>query len=239
MIALTQRHDFVLIFEVTNGNPNGDPDAGNLPRLDPEDSHGLVTDVSLKRKVRNFVELARRGEAGMHIYVQEGAILNEKHRQAYVAIRNDEKSKTAAKLILEHGDLESVLAAAEGMKKGKLRDNLIEHAEMARLSKVLVTLRCDVALPEPLEDLELKGIPDAPLRAFLDHHGFKSLIAKLSAVAEAPVAESTVVADMDADTDGSLCSLRGCGRRCGVRETCSPIAICAMVGGCAERSGEW
>ncbi|MES3096976.1 DNA polymerase I [Sphingomonas aerolata] len=107
--------------------------------------------------------------------------------------------KTAAKLILEHGDLESVLAAAEGMKKGKLRDNLIEHAEMARLSKVLVTLRCDVALPEPLEDLELKGIPDAPLRAFLDHHGFKSLIAKLSAVAEAPVAESTVVADMDAD----------------------------------------
>ena len=107
--------------------------------------------------------------------------------------------KTAAKLILEHGDLESVLAAADGMKKGKLRDNLIEHAEKARLSKVLVTLKCDVALPEPLEDLELKGIPDAPLRAFLEHHGFKSLIAKLSAVAEAPVEESTVVADMDED----------------------------------------
>lgn len=98
MTALTQRHDFVLIFEVTNGNPNGDPDAGNLPRLDPEDSHGLVTDVSLKRKVRNFVDIARGGEAGMHIYVQEGAILNEKHRQAYVAVRGDEKSKTAAKL---------------------------------------------------------------------------------------------------------------------------------------------
>ncbi|WP_112874289.1 type I-C CRISPR-associated protein Cas7/Csd2 [Paracoccus endophyticus] len=98
MTALTQRHDFVLIFEVTNGNPNGDPDAGNLPRLDPEDSHGLVTDVSLKRKVRNFVELARGGEDRMHIYVQEGAILNEKHRKAYVAIRQDEKSKTAAKL---------------------------------------------------------------------------------------------------------------------------------------------
>lgn len=98
MTALTQRHDFVLIFEVTNGNPNGDPDAGNLPRLDPEDSHGLVTDVSLKRKVRNFVELARGGEAGMHIYVREGAILNEQHRQAYVAIRQDDKSKTAARL---------------------------------------------------------------------------------------------------------------------------------------------
>jgi DNA polymerase-1 len=95
--------------------------------------------------------------------------------------------KTAAKLILEHGDLESVLAAAEGMKKGKLRDNLIEHAGMARLSKELVTLKCDVALPEPLEDLELKGIPDAPLRVFLEHHGFRSLLAKLSAVADAPV----------------------------------------------------
>ncbi len=101
--------------------------------------------------------------------------------------------KTAAKLILEHGDLEAVLAAAPTMKAGKLRDNLIEHAEMARLSKVLVTLKCDVALPEPLDDLELKGIPDAPLRAFLEHHGFKSLIAKLSAVAEAPVPESTSV----------------------------------------------
>ena len=96
--------------------------------------------------------------------------------------------KTAAKLILEHGDLESVLAAAEGMKKGKLRDNLIEHAAMARLSRELVSLRCDVALPEPLEDLALKGIPDAPLRAFLEHHGFRSLLAKLGQVADAPVA---------------------------------------------------
>ncbi|MDP1027706.1 DNA polymerase I [Sphingomonas sp. KR1UV-12] len=95
--------------------------------------------------------------------------------------------KTAAKLILEHGDLTSVLAAAEGMKKGKLRDNLIEHADMARLSRELVSLRCDVALPEPLDDLELKGIPDAPLRAFLEHHGFRSLLTKLGQVADAPV----------------------------------------------------
>jgi len=95
--------------------------------------------------------------------------------------------KTAAKLILEHGDLEGVLAAAEGMKKGKLRDNLIEQADNARLSKVLVTLKCDGTLPEPLDDLALQGIPDAPLRAFLEHHGFKSLLTKLSAVADAPV----------------------------------------------------
>ncbi|CAM3358382.1 CRISPR-associated protein, Csd2 family [Paracoccus aminovorans] len=98
MTTLSRRHDFVLIFDVTNGNPNGDPDAGNLPRLDPETNHGLVTDVSLKRKIRNYVELARESAEGHHIYVQEGAILNEKHRQAYVALRGDEKSKKDAKL---------------------------------------------------------------------------------------------------------------------------------------------
>jgi DNA polymerase-1 len=95
--------------------------------------------------------------------------------------------KTASKLINEHGDLEGVLAAAPSMKPGKLRENLIEQADMARLSRVLVELKCDVPLPEPLDDLELKGIPEAPLRAFLQHHGFKSLLAKLSAVADTPV----------------------------------------------------
>lgn len=98
MTPLTRRHDFVLVFEVTNGNPNGDPDAGNLPRLDPETNHGLVSDVSLKRKLRNYVDLAREGQTGHHIYVQEGSILNEKHRQAYVALRGDDKAKKDAKL---------------------------------------------------------------------------------------------------------------------------------------------
>ncbi|MGY4395080.1 DNA polymerase-1 [Sphingomonas sp. UYAg733] len=113
--------------------------------------------------------------------------------------------KTASKLINEHGDLEAVLAAAPSMKPGKLRDNLIEQADMARLSRVLVELKCDVPLPEPLDDLVLQGIPDAPLRAFLEHHGFKSLIAKLSAVADAPVeAPKTVplVEDPPCDHDG-------------------------------------
>ena len=104
--------------------------------------------------------------------------------------------KTAAKLIEEHGDLEAVLAAAPAMKKGKLRDNLIEQADMARLSRVLVTLSCDVTLPDPLDELELKGIPDPPLRAFLEHHGFKALLGKLGGtggVADAPVPEPTAV----------------------------------------------
>jgi DNA polymerase I len=99
--------------------------------------------------------------------------------------------KTAAKLIVEHGDLEAVLAAAPAMKPGKLRDNLIEHAEMARLSRVLVTLKDDCDLPEPLDDLLLKGIPEDPLRAFLEHHGFRSLLTKLGGgPAAAPAATS-------------------------------------------------
>ena len=95
--------------------------------------------------------------------------------------------KTAAKLIQEFGDIEAVLAAAPGMKPSKMRDNLIEFADQARLSRKLVDLARDVPLPDPLESLELQGIPDAPLRAFLEHHGFKSLLARLSAVADAPV----------------------------------------------------
>lgn len=99
MTAIANRYDFVLLFDVTRGNPNGDPDAGNMPRLDPETGHGLVSDVSLKRKVRNYVELTKAGEEGFHIYVEEGAILNEKHRQAYKALRGDDpKVEKEAKL---------------------------------------------------------------------------------------------------------------------------------------------
>ncbi len=87
--------------------------------------------------------------------------------------------KTATALIQEYGDLESVLAAADGIKKPKLRQNLIEHAEMARLSRQLVELVCDAPIPEPLEALEMKGIPDAPLREFLEYHGFKTLLSRL------------------------------------------------------------
>ncbi|HHX39385.1 MAG TPA: type I-C CRISPR-associated protein Cas7/Csd2 [Armatimonadetes bacterium] len=80
------RHDFVLLFDVTDGNPNGDPDAGNLPRVDPETMQGLVTDVCLKRKVRNYVALTASGEEGYRIYVNDGGIaLNTLHEEAYAA----------------------------------------------------------------------------------------------------------------------------------------------------------
>ena len=85
--ALQRRHEFVLFFDVKNGNPNGDPDAGNMPRMDPETGHGLVSDVCLKRKIRNYVEIAKADAQRFRIYVTEGAVLNEKHREAYVALR--------------------------------------------------------------------------------------------------------------------------------------------------------
>jgi CRISPR-associated protein Csd2 len=84
--ALTRRHEFVLFFDVTNGNPNGDPDAGNLPRLDPETNRGLVSDVALKRKIRNYVALARPGEPGHEIYMRDGATLNLEHRRAWAVV---------------------------------------------------------------------------------------------------------------------------------------------------------
>lgn len=99
MPAIENRYDFVFLFDVTRGNPNGDPDAGNLPRLDPETNRGLVTDVCLKRKIRNFAALAREGEPRYGIYVQEGTVLNHKHREAFKAVRPDDSAvATAAKL---------------------------------------------------------------------------------------------------------------------------------------------
>jgi CRISPR-associated protein Csd2 len=85
-MSLTNRYDFVLLFDVKDGNPNGDPDAGNLPRLDAETGHGLVTDVCLKRKVRNFVGMVKDEQPPYEIYVKEKAVLNNQHKRAYVGI---------------------------------------------------------------------------------------------------------------------------------------------------------
>ena len=85
-MSLNHRYDFVLLFEVKDGNPNGDPDAGNLPRVDAETGQGLVTDVSLKRKVRNFVGMLHNEQPPYEIYVKEKAILNKQHERAYQAI---------------------------------------------------------------------------------------------------------------------------------------------------------
>ncbi|GAB6057496.1 type I-C CRISPR-associated protein Cas7/Csd2 [Desulfonatronum parangueonense] len=83
MENIAKRYDFVLFFDVKDGNPNGDPDAGNLPRIDPESGHGLVTDVCLKRKVRNYVQLAKEFRPPYNIYVREKAVLGQAHFKAF------------------------------------------------------------------------------------------------------------------------------------------------------------
>ena len=84
--AIKNRYEFVMLFDVENGNPNGDPDAGNMPRTDPETSFGIVTDVCLKRKIRNFVELYKEGEGGYNILVKADRSLNSKFSEAYEAL---------------------------------------------------------------------------------------------------------------------------------------------------------
>ena len=99
MSAIENRYEFALLFDVTNGNPNGDPDAGNMPRLDPETNHGLTTDVCSKRKVRNYVHLEKEESAGYRIYMQDKSILNHKHQEAYEALdlEPDTKNKKLPK----------------------------------------------------------------------------------------------------------------------------------------------
>ena len=96
MMSLENRYEFVLLFDVKDGNPNGDPDAGNLPRVDPETSQGLVTDVCLKRKVRNYVDVSRAEEPGFDIYVREKAVLTLQQKKAYEALDLENKPAHAS-----------------------------------------------------------------------------------------------------------------------------------------------
>lgn len=90
---IKNRYEFVLLFDVENGNPNGDPDMGNMPRIDPQTGHGIVTDVCLKRKIRDYVELVKEGVSGYDIYVKSGIALNDQHKKAYdhLGIKPDSK----------------------------------------------------------------------------------------------------------------------------------------------------
>jgi CRISPR-associated protein Csd2 len=101
MTNMTNRYDFLFFFDVENGNPNGDPDAGNLPRMDPETNHGLVSDVSLKRKIRNYVSDAREGAQGYEVYMAEKAVLNRQHTRAYEAEDLKSVSKKLPKKVEE------------------------------------------------------------------------------------------------------------------------------------------
>ncbi len=98
MTAIENRYDFVYLFDVANGNPNGDPDAGNLPRLDPETNQGLVSDVCLKRKVRNYIAMTKSETLGYEIYVKERGILELQQKRAWEAVMPDASQKDREKL---------------------------------------------------------------------------------------------------------------------------------------------
>ena len=88
---IKNRYEFVVLFDVENGNPNGDPDAGNLPRIDPESGYGIVTDVCLKRKIRNYIETVKEDVAGYKIYIKEDVPLNRSDNTAYEYLNTNEK----------------------------------------------------------------------------------------------------------------------------------------------------
>ena len=111
-MRLENRYDFVLLFDVLDGNPNGDPDAGNLPRVDTETGKGLVTDVCLKRKVRNFLGLIKEEQPPYEIYIKEKAVLNKTHERAYIAIDAEAELKSDKK---RKGDRETVERARQWM----------------------------------------------------------------------------------------------------------------------------
>jgi len=119
--TINNRYDFVLFFDVKDGNPNGDPDAGNLPRVDPETGHGLVTDVCLKRKVRNYVQLFKSNEAGYDIFVKEKAILNESIRKGYEELGIDLNEPPEAK---KDGKERKTKGEAQGSEIDKGRQHM-------------------------------------------------------------------------------------------------------------------
>lgn len=112
---MNNRYDFIYLFDTTDANPNGDPDAGNLPRVDSESGQGLITDVCLKRKVRNFIELVKKDAPNFDIYVKEKAVLMRSHEKAYQAIKVEGKEQSETKAGKRKGSGEEVEAARKWM----------------------------------------------------------------------------------------------------------------------------
>lgn len=124
---IKNRYEFVILFDVENGNPNGDPDAGNMPRLDPETGYGLVTDVCLKRKIRNYVETVKEDAPGYRIYIKDGVPLNRSDAEALAHWNVDEKTIKDAK-------------QKDGQLDGKIRDYMCrEFFDIRTFGAVMTT----------------------------------------------------------------------------------------------------
>ena len=135
MEAIKNRYEFVVFFDVENGNPNGDPDAGNMPRIDPESGYGLVTDVCLKRKIRNYVETVKENEAGYKIYIREDVPLNRSDKEACESLgikEKEDKKVTEALKALKKTDADVDI---------KLRDYMCENFyDIRTFGAVMTTL---------------------------------------------------------------------------------------------------
>ena len=131
-MSIQNRYEFVLLFDVIDGNPNGDPDAGNVPRLDPETGKGLVTDVCLKRKIRNYVGLTKGEQAPYEIYVKEKAVLNEQNERAYVNLNlNAPIDKVSDNTVTESVE-DNEKATKKIAKESKKRKGSADDVEKAR-----------------------------------------------------------------------------------------------------------
>ena len=129
--AIKNRYEFVILFDVVNGNPNGDPDAGNMPRIDPETNTGIITDVCIKRKIRNYVEAAKEGVPGYRIYIKEDVPLNRADKEAYDYLKIDEKNVKDAKK--KDADIDS-----------KIRDFMCRNFfDIRTLTRMAITTEAD------------------------------------------------------------------------------------------------
>lgn len=149
---IKNRYDFVILFDVENGNPNGDPDAGNMPRIDPETGYGLVTDVCLKRKIRNYVETLKEDEKGYRIYIKDGVPLNRSDAEAIKTLGIDPDLKAAKKT---DPDIDA-----------KLRDYMCENYFDIRTFGAVMTTFVKGARPRPAELCPVGG----PHRPAGSHH---------------------------------------------------------------------
>ena len=153
---MNNRYDFIYLFDVKDGNPNGDPDAGNLPRIDPETGHGLVTDVCLKRKVRNFVTITRNLELPFGIYVAEASVLGDAHTKAFAKLNISlgEDAKTAIEesahealtdaglpdgIRLDEDDDDKHWLILEGTADKKAIKEWLKESEMSKAHQKLIT----------------------------------------------------------------------------------------------------
>ena len=168
--AIQNRYEFIMLFDVENGNPNGDPDADNMPRTDPETSIGLVTDVCLKRKIRNYVELAKEGEAGYNILIKADRELNAKFTDAYSACglettkkgKNSDDVKKAQEYICENyydvrtfGAVMSTGNDPCGIVRGPVQINFAKSIDPVFPQTVTITRQANTT-----KDRQEKGMPE-------------------------------------------------------------------------------